>query len=233
MSTAQNWTVQPFKPRHDTWPYKPSDFKRLDESDDAKFYSQPRNYVYHIDEHAVESLKRYYATVLPDEGSLLDLCSSWTCLYPETFEIAAVDPGAKMKVIGVGMSKEELETNRTLAERFVVDLNKEPDLSDRLERFEFVAATCCVSIDYLAKPREVLQGLRKVLKEGAMVHLVVSNRMFATKVVRRWLEVSEEERVGMVGDYLQFSGFEDIEIVEFKNSKGRTDPLWVVRARKV
>jgi hypothetical protein len=35
-----------------TWPFTAEDFRRVDETPDADFYSQPR-FVYHIDEHAV------------------------------------------------------------------------------------------------------------------------------------------------------------------------------------
>ena len=42
------------------FPYKPEDFKRADESDDAIFYSVPR-FTYHIDESAVQALTDFYA----------------------------------------------------------------------------------------------------------------------------------------------------------------------------
>lgn len=78
-----------------------------------------------------------------------------------------------------------------------------------------------------------------------MVHLVVSNRCFPSKVVGRWLRVDEEERLRMVGDYLWFSGWRGVEVVEvcdggvregagwFGFGGGRVDPLWVVRGVNV
>ena len=42
------------------WPYSAADFKRMDESDDAIFYDQPRR-VTHIDEKAIAALTEYYA----------------------------------------------------------------------------------------------------------------------------------------------------------------------------
>ena len=77
---------------------------------------------------------------------------------------------------------------------------------------------------------------------------IVSNRCFPTKAVSRWLRVGEQERLQMVGDYLWFSGWREIEIVEVCDGKGekpvegvlgrmgmmgRVDPLWVVRGKKL
>ena len=78
---------------------------------------------------------------------------------------------------------------------------------------ELDASTCVVSVDYLTRPVEVLRSLRGVTNEGGSVHLVVSNRCFPTKAVGRWLRVSEEKRLEMVGDYLWWSGWRDIEVV--------------------
>lgn len=81
------------------------------------------------------------------------------------------------------------------------------------------------------------------------MHLVVSNRCFPTKAIGRWLRVDEQERLHMVGDFLWWAGWREVEILtldgdgEGVGGKGggvmawlgaRTeDPLWVVRARKV
>ncbi|KIY96297.1 hypothetical protein MNEG_11668 [Monoraphidium neglectum] len=40
------------------WPFRPEDFLRYDEADDAAFYSQPR-FVYHIDDGAVGALTKW------------------------------------------------------------------------------------------------------------------------------------------------------------------------------
>lgn len=170
-------------------------------------------------------------------------------------------------VVGMGMNKAELERNAVLSQgRVCVDLNANPDVRGALreggvdvagEGDLFDAATCVVSIDYLTKPVEVLRSLREVVREGGCVHLVVSNRCFPTKAVSRWLRVTEEERLMMVGDFLSFAGWSKIEIVELSDGTvreggvggedgqaaglqglmawigmNRRDPLWVVRAMK-
>lgn len=117
----------------------------------------------------------------------------------------------------------ELDANIELSDgaegRFVTDLNKEPDFS-AVTNSLFDAATCVVSIDYLTQPREVLGSLRRVVKEGATVNVVVSNPCFPTKTIARWLKIGEEERLNMVADYLYFPGWSNVEIVDLRDNNG-------------
>lgn len=258
-STAKQWPVKPYSPRHDSWPYTEQDFRRQDSSVDSSFYSTPR-FVTHIDDAAIASLREYYDTALPRKGKILDFCSSWVSHYPESIESAAKN--GDLKVIGLGMNKRELEGNEVLnAGRLVVDLNANPNIAKALQDARAVgteeaemldASTNVVSTDYLTQPVEVLKSLREVTKSGGTVHLVISNRCFPTKAISRWLRVDEGERLLMVGDFLHFAGWQKIEVVELSNGKldddgeskppeglqglmaylgmGRRDPLWVVRA---
>lgn len=234
---------------------------RADESDDDDFYDQAR-FVTHIDDHAIDVLKTYYAQDLPRRGRILDLCSSWISHFPPDLEEAAVATvkrgsseresdvtGAKdndLEVIGLGMNDQELKANPVLSDRILQNLNKKPELPQSLAPLD--ATTCVVSIDYLTRPLEVLSSIRTLTNSGGTVHLVISNRCFPTKAVGRWLRVSEEERLRMVGEYLWFSGWRNIEVVEVSDGKsegnvgglmgmmgfeGRVDPLWVVRGTKV
>lgn len=74
------------------------------------------------------------------------------------------------------------------------------------------------------------------------IHLAISNRYFATKVISLWLRLGENERLELVSNYLHFSGFKDIEVVElvkggavgrWEGEWGINDPLWVVRGKKM
>ena len=263
-SSSQQWPVKQYTPRHQSWPYNPSDFTRQDSSPDTSFYSVPR-FVTHIDDAAIETLKQYYDSVLPKKGKVLDFCSSWISHYPDSIETAATQ--GELKVIGMGMVKAELEKNAVLnSGRLLQDLNENPDLNSALvengcvsadEESKIDASTNVVSTDYLTQPVQVLTSLREATKMGGTVHLTISNRCFPTKAISRWLRVPEEERVEMVGDFLHFAGWKQIEIVELSNgtvsedevaSSGsargnlqglmsmlgmdRRDPLWVVRAVK-
>lgn len=99
--------------------------------------------------------------------------------------------------------KSELSQNPVLTEWSIQDLNEDPDvkLVQDGSEVKLDASTCVVSVDYLTKPVEVLQSIRRQTNDGGKVHLGTSNRWFPTKVVGRWLEVSEDERLDMVGDY--------------------------------
>jgi len=165
-----------------------------------------------------------------------------------------------------------LRHNPVLGKVILRDLNVEPDVpasvvggvdgageSGKGEEL-LDASTCVVSIDYLIHPLEILSSLRSRTKIGGTVHLVISNRCFPTKAVGRWLRVDEDERLEMVGDYLWFSGWRDVEIVDVKAADregqaergqgasqgqsglqrfmaqfglGGEDPLWVVRAKRI
>lgn len=259
--TAQGESVRPYKPRHDSFPYGPKDFRRDDESPDTDFYASPR-FVTHIDDNAIGLLKEYYARHLPRSGRILDFCSSWISHFPKELEEVATaskvsknstsegqeasrlgtEDKARLEVIGLGINARELSKNPILKSSILQDLNTTPVIPSSVAPLD--ASTCVVSIDYLTKPVEVLTSLLKHTKVGGKVHLVVSNRCFPTKAVGRWLKVGEEEKLQMVGDYLWFAGWRDIEICTLNDGKteigassgimdwfgaGRTDPLWVVR----
>lgn len=256
-SPNQSTSVRSYVPRHDSFPYRAVDFRRADESNDTDFYSSPR-FVTHIDDNAIELLGSYYAKNLPRTGRILDLCSSWISHFPKELEEKALstkkqaDSGSQeymsddagLEVIGQGMNAAELAANPVLHSTILQDLNTDPNFSDKVAPLD--ASTCVVSIDYLTQPVRVLSSILEHTRAGGTVHLTVSNRCFPTKVVGRWLRVSEEERLQMVGDYLWFAGWRDIEICTLNDGKsengassgimdwfsGRTDPLWVVRGTK-
>lgn len=225
--SSKQWPIKEYTPRHETFPYRDEDFLRQDPSTDSQFYSSPR-FVTHIDDRAIADLRDYYDTVLPRKGKILDFCSSWVSHYPTTIEDAAAR--GDVQVVGLGMSKPELEANKVLnSGRLVIDLNVNPDIASALHDAKAVdtaddstkldASTNVVSTDYLIQPVAVLRSLRQVTKPQGTVHLTISNRCFPTKAISRWLRVGEEERLLMVGDFLHEAGWRRIEIVELSSGK--------------
>ncbi|KAI4793049.1 hypothetical protein E4T45_12636, partial [Aureobasidium sp. EXF-8846] len=122
---AWNGSAVPFQSEYQTWPYSPADFKRMDESPDTSFYSDSR-FCTHIDDAAIASLRRYYDTVLPRSGRILDLCSSWISHYPQAVENAATQ--GELEVVGLGMNNAELKKNQVLHKRILQDLNEDPNI---------------------------------------------------------------------------------------------------------
>lgn len=64
----------------------------------------------------IKALTDYYATVLPSNCEILDICSSWISHYPA---------GIKFKrAVGLGMNEFELKKNKQLDD-YVVKVGKE------------------------------------------------------------------------------------------------------------
>lgn len=152
------------------WPYSDQDFARIDESNDAIFYDNPR-LVYHIDDAAVAALTNYYAMNLMEGDDVLDICSSWVSHYPKDFKGG--------KVVGLGMNAYELSRNPQLTDYVVKDLNNDPVLP--FDDASFDKVTCVVSVDYLNKPLEVFKEIGRVLRPGGECIISMSNRCFPSK----------------------------------------------------
>lgn len=230
-----------YTPRHGDKPYTEvytqRHFSRQDERPDTEFYSRPI-LATHIDDNAIDSLSKYYDDVLPKTGKILDFCSSWISHYPSRISEAAEK--GEVEVYGMGLNADELSRNtifgpKDKGRRTVQDLNDPNPVEIPLPfptDTKLDASTCTVSIDYLSRPLAVLTAIRNQTKEGGTIHLAISNRAFWHKVIRRWREVSEEERVMMVCDFLYFSAWKDVEIVTVVPPGQGNDPLWVVRGTK-
>lgn len=203
------------------WPFRPEDFARQDESTDDQFYGQPR-LVYHIDEFAVEALTKYYKSVMKDGSSVLDICSSWVSHYPKDL---------KLNAVGLGMNDFELSQNKQLSKYVVKDLNKDPLFPFSDNTFDYV--TCVVSVDYLTRPLEVFSEMRRVLKPGGMAIMSQSNRCFPTKAINIWLNTNDLEHVFIIGSYFHYAGgYEKPESLDISPFPGRSDPMFIIQAKK-
>jgi len=182
------------------------------------FYRQPR-FVEHIDERAIAAVTQLYREVLPAEGAILDLMSSWVSHLPPEV--------AYSRVVGVGMNRAELEANPRLDAWLVHDLNRTPELPFGDDEFD--AATICVSIQYLTRPVEVMRELGRVVKSGGVLAITFSNRCFPTKATAIWQSVDDVGHAGLVRTYLDESGrWREIEASERTTERG--DPLFAVTA---
>ncbi len=210
-------------------PYPQGAFRRADESDDPLFYREPR-LVVHIDDYAIEALRGYYRQVLPAGGAFIDLMSSWRSHLP--------DDVALSRVTGLGLNRVELDENPQLTERVVHDLNAEPALP--FGDGEFDAAAVAVSVQYMTRPVETFAEVNRLLKPGAALHIIYSNRMFPTKAVALWQALGDHDRAGLIGSYFRLSsgyhGGGEWDDPTFTDITPRldfpTDPLYVVAARK-
>ena len=204
-------------------------FEREDERPDAAFYVAAR-LVTHIDDGAIEAVTQLYREYFPPGGAILDLMSSWVSHLPADVEYR--------RVVGVGMNEAELAANRRLDEYVVQDLNQDVRLP--FGTGEFDGAGICVSIQYLTRPVEVLREVWRVMRPDAPLVISFSNRCFATKAVRVWLETDDAGHGRLVESYLAAAGgWVGIERLDRSpgrgdQNRGRTagDPLFAVVARR-
>ncbi len=195
-------------------------FERSDESADAGFYVAPR-FVEHIDDGAIAAVTQLYRERIPAGSSVLDLMSSWVSHLPPERTYA--------RVVGLGMNAVELARNSQLDAYAVHDLNTNPMLP--FSDASFDAATICVSIQYLIRPVDVIRDLARVLRPGASLTIVFSNRCFPTKAIVAWRKLDDFGHCALVARYVHDAGGWS-DIAAFDCSPPHGDPLFAVVANR-
>ena len=198
-------------------------FDRVDENDDAIFYSIPR-LVVHIDNYAIAQIGRILGEVLPLNPRILDLLSSWRSHLPLRL--------TKCHMVGLGMNSLEMRENPALNSYVVQNVNKNPKLPFEDETFDAVLLT--VSVQYIVRPIEVFREVNRVLTKNGPFIVTFSNRMFPTKAIKAWQLSTDQQRMTLVKFYLQKAGGYKGIIAEDRNPKlgYYTDPVYLVMARK-
>ena len=174
----------------------------------------------HLDDGAIAALTGFYRTVLPASGDVLDLMSSWVSHLPADLPLGTV--------IGHGMNEVELAANPRLSRWFIQDLNLDPTLPLRSGIID--TALCCVGVQYLERPIEVLTEVARVLRPGSVVIVSFSNRCFPTKAVAIWRESNMAAQARLIARYLVAAGFDTAHIRVLADGS-RSDPLIAVVGR--
>lgn len=190
-------------------------FERVDNAPDEAFYQSPR-FVAHIDQATINALTDFYREFISVNSDVLDLMSSWISHLPPDLELS--------RVAGLGMNEAELTGNDRLSDWCVHNLNEAPDLPYPGGTFDFVLIA--VSVQYLIKPLEVFASLYATLRPKGKVCIAMSHRLFPTKAIAAFQQLSPQDRVRLVGFYLEQAGFQDVEFVD--RSPPQADPLWLV-----
>lgn len=193
-------------------------FRRQDESPDEDFYRTPR-LVTHIDDRAIAAVTQLYREHFPQDGTVLDLMSSWVSHLPPEIEYD--------RVVGLGMNEEELKRNPRLDDYVIQNLNSNPKLP--FSDAEFDGCGICVSIDYLTQPVAVLQEVGRVLKTDSPLIVTFSNRCFPDKAIAIWLQLNDQERIRLVESYLKNAkNFQNIRSLDRSPHRMFSDPLYAV-----
>jgi SAM-dependent methyltransferase len=212
----------------------PDAFSRLDEEDDAVFYSRERS-VYHMDARARRTVQHVIGTLcVESEPAILDLMAGWHSHIPDT-----VHP---CKLVGLGLGDKELAKNERLDGYVLHDLNERPRLPFNDASFDVVLNTA--SVDYLVRPFEVFAEVARVLRPGGLFLVTFTNRLFPQKAVKIWREADETTRQLIVHEY--FRSVPDFGQVKLFCSRGKprpkddkyadlgipSDPIWAIYAEK-
>lgn len=194
-------------------------FDRQDDAPDHAFYGVPR-LVTHIDDGAIAAVGDLYEE-LGIKGTVLDVMSSWVSHFHT--------PPAHLTVLG--MNDDELLANPAASARVVHDLNADPTLPFDDDTFD--AVVCCASVDYLVRPIEVFQEVRRVLRRGGPFVCTFSNRLFPTKAIRGWLATDDEQHGEIVAAYFRRAGGWADPVAELRTPPaGPGDPLYAVYAAR-
>jgi hypothetical protein len=171
---------------------------RMDEREDKLFYSNSR-FVQHLDTCALKMVNSLYARLLPEEADVLDLMAS----YDSHLQ------GCSLRNLHIlGMNAGELHANNSATARVVQDLNQEQTLP--FEDASLDAVVCTASVEYLIQPQKNFAEVLRVLRPCGVFILTFSNRWFPTKAIQVWSELHEFERVGLVIQWLQQTGFDKL-----------------------
>ena len=193
-------------------------FERTDPTDDALFYLQPRKVV-HIDDPAIASLTGFLTNHLKPGDVYLDLMSSWRSHLPSDLNPA--------RVVGLGMSAEEMEDNPQLDERLVHNLNATPRLPFDDQTFD--AAICTVSVQYIIRPIDIYRDVNRILKPGAPFIVSFSNRCFPQKAIALWLSMTDAQHIELVKSYF-IDNWDEVQTWDHLTQN--TDPLFIIWANR-
>ena len=202
--------------------------KKLDESNDEEFYSDPK-FVYHLDSNFRQYLTNVYKNEIGDNSTVLDLMSSWDSYLPEEKKYK--------QVIGHGLNKDELEKNKILNYFWTQNFNfnqKIPLDNSSIDYCLMVAAW-----QYLQYPENLTKEISRILSDGGKFLISFSNRAFWHKAPNIWTNSSEEERLKYVRKVLISNGFKEPKIIKKFNDETfnffsflRKDPFYCLIASK-
>ena len=199
--------------------FPPDFFDRADGGTDAVFYAVPR-LVTHIDDDAIDAVGQLYED-LGIGDSVLDLMSSWVSHFRQ----------APRSLTVLGMNGAELDRNPQAHARIVHDLNADPWVPFPDGTFD--AAVCCVSVDYLVRPVEVLSDLARAVRPGGPLVFSFSNRCFPTKAIRGWLQTDDRGHCDLVSRYFELAGRWTPATTERRTTPPGSDPLFGVWAHRL
>ena len=176
--------------------------RKPDETNDSEFYSTPK-FVYHLDLNFRNNLSELYAKEIQNDSSVLDLMSSWDSYLPKNIKYK--------KVIGHGLNKEELSTNKAFDDYWIQNFNINQKIPHENETFDY-----CLMVaawQYLQYPEKIAEEIARILNKNGKIIIAFSNRAFWHKAPNIWTYSSENERIEYVRNILVANGFCEPRII--------------------
>ena len=202
--------------------------KKLDESNDEEFYSEPK-FVYHLDSNFRQYLSQVYKDEIDEYSTVLDLMSSWDSYLPKE--------NTYQKVIGHGLNKKELERNNILDSFWVQNFNLNQDI--RLENGSIDYCLMVAAWQYLQYPENLTNEISRILSDKGKIIVSFSNRAFWHKAPNIWTTSTEDERIQYVRKVLISNGFKEPRIIKKFNEPDlnifnfiKKDPFYCLIATK-
>ncbi len=177
--------------------------KKLDESNDEEFYSDPK-FVYHLDANFRKYLSLVYENEIADFSNVLDLMSSWDSYLPKNKKYK--------KVIGHGLNKQELEKNKILDSYWIQNFNSNQEIPLDNESFDYCLIVA--AWQYLQYPENLTKEIIRISRSQGKIIISFSNRAFWHKAPYIWTSSTEEERVKYVRKVLISNGFNEPKVIK-------------------
>ena len=202
---------------------------KLDDSDDALFYSDPR-FVQHLDAAFRQRLTQLYRQRIPGCAVVLDLMSSWVSHLPEEQRYE--------QVIGHGLNAQELQANPRLDRHWVQNLNCDQQLP-----LDDASVDCTLIVagwQYLQQPEAVAAELLRITRPKGQVICAFSNRMFFTKAPQIWTDGGDGDHLRYVAEVMMAQGWPKPELIAEQTQQpgplgwvgAKGDPFFAVIATK-
>jgi len=177
--------------------------KKLDESNDEEFYSDPK-FVYHLDANFRQNLTELYEKEIDNYSTVLDLMSSWD---------SYLSKGKKYKkVIGHGLNIQELERNKIFDSYWIQNFNLSQQIP--LDKESVNYCLMVAAWQYLQYPENLTKEIARILSREGKIIIAFSNRAFWHKAPNIWTSSTEEDRVKYVRKVLISNGFNEPKIIK-------------------
>ena len=170
--------------------------RKLDETDDALFYAEPR-FVQHLDGGFRGRLTELYRERIPPCAVVLDLMSSWVSHLP--------DDVSYEEVFGHGLNDAELRANPRLDRHWLQNLNTNQQLP--LPDGSVDATLIVAGWQYLQQPEAIAAELLRISRPAGQVLVSFSNRMFFSKAPVVWTDGSDRDHLSYVAGVLTAQGW--------------------------